>query len=252
MSFDFSYPKITGTTEAEKIEQIRSYLYQLADILKWALNSVENGASTKSGASLDDAVAAQATFNAVKALIMNSNDIVDAYYYKINKKFADSYVSKKAYEEYTEKNDQSVKNIENYFPEGKLSIDDAVIAKTLNIGSYLLDASKKLDFVTECGEVAGWKYQKYLSGMVIAYGSVTKIVKCNLHDGSWFYASADVELPELFNNISNISSSVISPNGMRGVAIGSVDHEMISAAVYSASEDTSDVSVRLDFTLVGT
>lgn len=35
------YPKITGKTEREKTEQIRSYLYQLADQLTFELQTIK-------------------------------------------------------------------------------------------------------------------------------------------------------------------------------------------------------------------
>lgn len=39
--FDFRLPAITGKTEREQNEQIKSYLYQLAEQLQFALNDIE-------------------------------------------------------------------------------------------------------------------------------------------------------------------------------------------------------------------
>lgn len=39
--FDFRLPSITGKTEREQTEQIKSYLYQLAEQLQFALNDIE-------------------------------------------------------------------------------------------------------------------------------------------------------------------------------------------------------------------
>lgn len=39
--FDIRLPKITGATEREQLSQVKSYLYQLAEQLQFALNSVE-------------------------------------------------------------------------------------------------------------------------------------------------------------------------------------------------------------------
>ena len=41
MTFDFRYPMITGATEKEQLAQMKAYIHQLVDELKWALNSVE-------------------------------------------------------------------------------------------------------------------------------------------------------------------------------------------------------------------
>ena len=42
MTFDFRYPNITGATEREQVQQLKIYIHQLVDELKWALNSIEN------------------------------------------------------------------------------------------------------------------------------------------------------------------------------------------------------------------
>lgn len=39
--FDIRLPNINGKTEHERNEQIKSYLYQLAEQLQFALNSIE-------------------------------------------------------------------------------------------------------------------------------------------------------------------------------------------------------------------
>lgn len=114
MSFDINVPKITAQSDAGKIEQIRSYLFQLADQLKWALNSIESG-GTKAlqKGSTTNAVAvtgeeAQATFSSIKALIIKSADIVEAYSEEINKKFSGEYVAKSDFGTYTEQTNQSI------------------------------------------------------------------------------------------------------------------------------------------------
>jgi hypothetical protein len=118
MSFDINVPKITAQSDAGKIEQIRSYLFQLADQLKWALNSIEKGgtaslqtAGTATGTANSVAEAdkqAQATFNSIKALIIKSADIVEAYSEGINKKFSGEYVAKSDFGTYTEQTEQSI------------------------------------------------------------------------------------------------------------------------------------------------
>ena len=43
-SFDIKFPNVSAPTDRGKLEQIRSYLYQLAEQLNWILNSIcENG-----------------------------------------------------------------------------------------------------------------------------------------------------------------------------------------------------------------
>ena len=42
MTFDFRYPQLTGATEKEQLLQLKTYMHQLVDELKWALNSVDS------------------------------------------------------------------------------------------------------------------------------------------------------------------------------------------------------------------
>lgn len=89
MSIDIRLPNINGRTDSEQLAQIRSYLYQFASQLQWALGAVEagNGSSnvpqqTTSGTTAkEDPVS---NFNQFKGLIIKSADIVNAYYEKID------------------------------------------------------------------------------------------------------------------------------------------------------------------------
>lgn len=106
MTFDFRYPTLTGATEREQIQHLTTYIHQLVDQLKWALNSVDssNGdynivtmiRSNHSGvatASVDKEDSVQTSFDELKPLIIKSTDIVDAYYEEINKKLEGQYVA---------------------------------------------------------------------------------------------------------------------------------------------------------------
>ena len=88
---DIRLPNITGKTEIEQIAQIKSYLYQFAGQLQWALSSVEGGNSSnvvlqQNGAgSVAKKDASDVNFNELKSLIIKSADIVEAYYQRIDK-----------------------------------------------------------------------------------------------------------------------------------------------------------------------
>ena len=45
MAYNIPLPKIDGLTEKEQIKQIRSYLYQQAEQLGWALNNLESNST---------------------------------------------------------------------------------------------------------------------------------------------------------------------------------------------------------------
>ena len=116
MSFDFKLPNITATSVDGKVEQVRAYLYQLTEQLKWALNSIDSGkdgyvvvqqGKQSSNAKAND-VDAQATFQALKPLIIKSADIVEAYSEAITKSLEGEYVAKSDFGTYQENTAQTI------------------------------------------------------------------------------------------------------------------------------------------------
>ena len=99
---DIRLPNINGKTEQERLTQIESYLVQFVQQLQWGLSQIDTMSSSASSVtpsvssaapSVKPAPSAEATFNSIKALIIKSADIVDAYYEEINKKLVGSYVA---------------------------------------------------------------------------------------------------------------------------------------------------------------
>ena len=94
MSIAIEIPNINGATSAEQLAQVRSYLYQMAGQLNWALNTLESGksgtdnivvqkgSSSSSASSASDSIASN--FSEIKSLIIKSADIVEAYYERID------------------------------------------------------------------------------------------------------------------------------------------------------------------------
>ena len=125
MSFDIKLPNISAATDRGQLEQIRSYLYQLAEQLKWALNSIEVGGTNvlqqnqKSNGNKPSDAEAQATFNSIKSLIIRSSDIVEAYTEEIKKRLEGEYVAVSDFGTYVESTVQTItedsKNVESLF-----------------------------------------------------------------------------------------------------------------------------------------
>ena len=115
MSIDITLPNINSNTESGKLEQIRSYLYQLAEQLKWALNSIESGTSgqviqqgSQSVTKDSTPTSAKATFNSIKALIISSAEIVEAYYDVINERLESLYVAESDFGTYKQQATNSI------------------------------------------------------------------------------------------------------------------------------------------------
>lgn len=93
VSIELRLPNITATDERGQLVQMKSYLYQFAEQLQWALNTMEKGTSSENivmqdavGNVLQETEEAKAydTFNSIKDLIIKSADIVEAYYEEID------------------------------------------------------------------------------------------------------------------------------------------------------------------------
>ena len=116
MAIDIRLPNITAKTEREQLMQVKSYLYQLAEQLQFALNNMETAtpqsrATTpiiQSGgsASMD----AHSTFNSVKGLIIKSADIVEAYFDEINARLDGIYVAESDFGTFVQQTSQDIEN----------------------------------------------------------------------------------------------------------------------------------------------
>lgn len=108
---DIRVPNITAKDPVGQMAQVRSYLYQLAEQLNVALKSLEK----KSADSSDSTITAGSqkkdpvsTFNDVKALIIKSADIVNAYYEEINKRLTGVYVAESDFGIYKEETSSQI------------------------------------------------------------------------------------------------------------------------------------------------
>ena len=115
MAIDIKLPNIASNTEKVQIEQIKSYLYQLASQLNWAFNTIESGSNnqvvkqeTQVKVVESKGNDPQSTFNSVKALIIKSAEIVNAYYEEISDRFSGEYVAQSDFGTYTELTDQVI------------------------------------------------------------------------------------------------------------------------------------------------
>jgi len=107
---DLRLPNINATTEAGQLQQIRSYLYQFAEQLQWALNTIETGGSLSGGIVTQSSGAistggqteTEKNFNQIKSLIIKSADIVNAYYEQINARLKGQYVAQSDFGTFSE------------------------------------------------------------------------------------------------------------------------------------------------------
>lgn len=113
MSVNIRLPNITAQTDTGKLEQMRSYMYQLVDQLNWALGTLDTAQSAQAEQTLvvDESISekeAQDTFNSIKALIIKSADIVKAYEQTITENFNGKYFADSDFGTYIEETRASI------------------------------------------------------------------------------------------------------------------------------------------------
>lgn len=100
MGINIRLPNITATTTEGQMSQMQSYMHQLVEQLNWALASVDNALqgntsnvvmTSRSGQNSEED--ALDTFNSIKALIIKSADIVQAYEESMREEFNGEYVA---------------------------------------------------------------------------------------------------------------------------------------------------------------
>ena len=152
MSFDIRLPNITASTDAGKLQQIQSYMYQLVGQLNWALNNMggiggtptANPGTAATAASKDDPIR---SFNSIKGLIIKSADIVKAYYEQINDllKLSGEYVAESDFGTFAEQttaqvtaNSQSIRQVFTDIQKLSSAMDQMNIGVAAHIHSGLL------------------------------------------------------------------------------------------------------------------
>lgn len=110
----YRLPNITGSSE-NQLRQMKSYLYQLVQELNVAADTGGSGGgaayqymSANPGGSGSGGKSPTATFNDIKALIIKSADIVNAYYDTISRRLDGVYVAQSEFGTYSEETSQRI------------------------------------------------------------------------------------------------------------------------------------------------
>lgn len=116
MSIQIQTPNITAGNDRERLQQIQSYLYRMAQQLQWAFSTIETGTTgvvqaaphkpDKDGSGTVDNP--KAVFASLKDLIIKSADIVEAYYDTISARLEGLYVAQSDFGTYAEQTRQEI------------------------------------------------------------------------------------------------------------------------------------------------
>ena len=165
MSVELRLPSITGTTEAEQLSQIKSYLYQFIPQLQWALSTLEtsspsatetaqNTLAQKTSSSASLPASPESTFNSIKSLIIKSADIVTSYYGEINKELAKIYVAESSFSEYKDKTTEAM---------GDITTNVATIESDLN--GYKKNTTEAIDNILLDKGVFEFNFDQWKEGV---------------------------------------------------------------------------------------
>ena len=104
----YRYPNITGATDAQQLQQLKNYLYQLVEQLN-------NTPQATVGAIHESPVPTQTgkttpaeTFASLKSFIIKSADIVDAYCDKLEKKLSGVYVAQSEFGDFIRQTENTI------------------------------------------------------------------------------------------------------------------------------------------------
>ena len=154
MSMELRLPKITAESQAEQITQMKSYLYQMVGELNWALKNISSGTSEDylvvngkpvggGKAPAKESNDPVSRFNEIKALIIKSADIANAYYEKISTRLEGLYVAQSDFGAYQEATSQDIEanstSIQQMFTNQQeiSGTVDALQASTLRTEAYI-------------------------------------------------------------------------------------------------------------------
>lgn len=111
MKVQIKTPNITASNDREKLQQLQSYLFQMAQQLQWAFDNIDSGSagvvapqvnSSYYGRNSAGGKSPAENFADIKALIIKSADIVNAYSDAISKRLEGVYVAKSEFGDYKE------------------------------------------------------------------------------------------------------------------------------------------------------
>lgn len=151
MSIQIPTPNITASNDRERLMQMQSYLYRMAQQLQWAFSTIETGNTgvVASGGNVQNTSKTSeksdpaTTFAGLKNLIIKSADIVNAYYTEISHRLEGKYVAQSDFGTYTEQTSQEIQenntNINQLFTNVRTLSDtvDEMYNSTLSTNAYI-------------------------------------------------------------------------------------------------------------------
>lgn len=219
---DIRLPDLTDGQPRQQLQQIRSYLYQLAGQLQFALGAV-NQAQVQTAQEVKTLAAAQnptASFTSLKSLIIKSADIVDAYTETISRKLESVYVAQSAFGTYAQQAQQQIEENADGIRRS-FTNQQQILGAVSQLESQILDVSAyvKTGLLYYDGEMPVYGVeigQKNQADGVVTFQKYTRLCAGKLS----FYDSDDREVAFISDSLLTITRAEIYALQAQSAAVG--------------------------------
>lgn len=160
MGIEIATPNITAQTDRERLQQMQSYLYRMAQQLQWAFDSIGTAAPAGETARLSpnppqkgkaDRADPAETFANLKNLIIKSADIVNAYYDTISSRLEGLYVAQSDFGTYVQETaleiEASSKSISQLFTN-----EQTIVSSVTDLGADAEALAQRLEGLAQEGQ----------------------------------------------------------------------------------------------------
>ena len=247
-------PNMKGVTEREQLKEMQSYLYQLVEQLQFALNTIESPQGNSSPASsypivrvipsspvatmsLDGGMTDdQATFQAIKPLIIKSADIINAYYEEINRRLESIYVAQSDFGTFMEETSQEISETSTDITRAFTNIQ-TIVSDIGIIDSNVKSLATNIDTIDTTFQANIQTVEKKIEDTKADIGSELKTVEESV-------GTLDTEIKEVKTGVQAVEQKAQTLEGNLET-IGS-NVETIGSNVQEIETDLQDTKVGID------
>lgn len=235
MGIDIRLPHITGSTEREQLDQLKRYLFQLREQLQVAFDTISVSAGSGNMSSptpISPSVAPtsaspELTFSSLKALIIKSADIVDAFYDEINTRLEGVYVAQSDFGDYAQRTSQEIQET-----------SQSTIQRFENIQVIVSNHDKDIASISGDLQTIGQDLS-YTQKDIIAINSSVETIDSHV-------TNVEVEVNELGTSLqtakTEFQSAVVNTKNELSSTINSTKAELASSIEGTSSKLSGDIN----------
>lgn len=239
--------QLTGS-DREQLQGMKTYLFQLAQELQFALGSVEKQILTvqdtaanadREVSRISESQTPKAQFSALKALIIKSADIVEAYYEEINRRLSGQYLAISDFGTYRQETEQVI--TENSQGITRVFSDVQTISTSLgqtqaDLGDLRQETQQGLQSNADAISLVNTSVQTFETSLGQAQSDIQGI-STSVNQAQADIQTIDASVAKAQSDIQTIGTSVIQVQ---------TDIQGINTTVSQAQSDISGINSSLD------